>query len=327
MTDIFISYANEDRQVASYLAAKLYEEDGWDIFWDRKIEAGAEWNEEIQRALDNARCVIVLWSAASRKSFWVRGEAAESYEKDVYLPVRIDETDPPRLFRHVQAQSIVAWVEKRNDEEFERLRLAITSRIGKLEMYGNLEQVASGAPVKDTHLHIVHSCWRVDKDTKFGRMPYQIHLIVYGHSSALARIESVEYHLPGYPEGHHTQLGGSLERLFELKELANGFSIAQAHVKIKSQPPGHSKIIRLSRFINMSESGPHLFDDFIRRQDLQSRFRSILRGLPAAEAEAERLLKTLNREEVVRRLMIDGYGRTMAESAVATVVARMSRST
>jgi len=327
MTDIFISYAKEDQQIASDLAARLYEEDGWEIFWDRTIEAGAEWNEEIQRALHNARCVLVLWSVDSRKSFWVRGEAAESYEKDVYLPVRIDETDPPRLFRHVQAQSIAGWVGKRNDEEFDRLRLAIASRIGKLEMYGNLEQVANGAPVKDTHLHLVHSCWRVDKESKFGRMPYQIHLIVYGHITALARIESVEYHLPGYPEGHHTQPGGPPESLFELKELANGFSIVQAHVKLNSQPPGHSRILRLSRLINMSESGPRLFDDFIRRNNLHSRFREILKGLPAAEAEAERLLKTLDREAVVRWLMNDGYGETMAESAVAAVAARISHST
>ncbi len=276
MTDIFISYAKEDRQVASDIALKLNEEDGWEIFWDRKIEAGAEWNEEIQRALHNARCVLVLWSVNSRKSFWVRGEAAESYEKDVYLPVRIDETDPPRLFRHRQAQSIAGWVGKRNDEEFDRLRSAIASRIGKLEMYGNLEKVTDGEPVKDTHLHLVHSCWRVDKESKSGQMPYQIHLIVYGHSTALTRIESVEYRLPGYPEGHHTQLGGPPESLFELKELANGFSIVQAHVKLKDQPPGHSKILRLTRFINMSESGPRLLDDFVHRQNIDNRFSKIL---------------------------------------------------
>ena len=96
-------------------------------------------------------------------------------------------------------------------------------------------------------------------------MPYEIHMIVYGHPTALARIESVEYHLPGYPEGHDRQAGGPPERLFELKELANGFSIAQAHVRLHSQPSGHPGVLKLSRFINMSESEPRLFDDFIRR--------------------------------------------------------------
>jgi hypothetical protein len=265
MTDIFISYAREDWPVAKSLAAKL-REDGWEVFWDRRIEAGAEWNEEIQRTLRDARCVLVLWSAASRKSFWVQGEAAESCERDSYVPVLIDETEPPRLFRHVQAQSLAKWVEQDEAEELSRLRSAIASRIGELPMSGNLERVADEEPVTDAHLHLVHSCWRVDKETKFGRMPYQIHLIVYGHRSALARIKSVEYRLPGYPAGHDRQVGGPPERLFELMELANGFSIAQAHIHLHSQPPGHPRVLRLSRFINMTESGPRLFDDFIRRR-------------------------------------------------------------
>lgn len=266
VTDIFISYATDDRAVAADLASQLHEEDGWEVFWDRKIEAGAEWSQELQRRLENARCVLVLWSRNSRKSFWVQGEAAKAFERDVYLPVCVDDSGPPRLFRESQALSIKEWVNGREISALDQLRHAINSRIGHLEMYGNLEKVADGEPVTAAHLHLIHSSWRVDRDTPFGKMPYQIHLIVFGHYSATARIESVEYRLPGYPEGHQIQQGGPPERLFELKELANGFCIAQAHVRLMGQPAGHPKIIRLSRLINMSESGPRLFDDFVRRR-------------------------------------------------------------
>ena len=190
MTNIFISYAKENRSVAKRLAAELYEE-GWRIFWDRRIEAGAEWNEEIQRELHDASWVLVLWSADSRKSLWVRGEAADAFERDSYVPVRIDETEPPRLFRHVQTLSIAKWVQQNDADELSQLKSAFASRINELPMYGNLERVTEGEPVTDAHLHLVHSCWRVDKLTSFGRMPYQIHLVVYGHGTALARIESV----------------------------------------------------------------------------------------------------------------------------------------
>jgi TIR domain len=263
--DIFISYAKADRSVAERLATEL-REDGWAVFWDRRIEAGAEWNEEIQRALHQARCVLVLWSAVSRQSFWVRGEAADSFELDSYLPVVIDESAPPRLFRHVQAQSIAQWVGHKDADDLTRLKIAIRSRIGELPMYGNLEKAAEGEPVTNAHLHLVHSCWRVDKETRFGLMPYQIHLIVYGHRTALARIESVEYLLPGYPAGHDRQAGGPAERLFELMELASGFCIAQALVHLARQPPGHPRVLRLTRFVNMSASGPRLLDDFLRRR-------------------------------------------------------------
>jgi hypothetical protein len=211
--------------------------------------------------------VIVLWSESSGKSFWVPGEAAYAVEKDSYVPVRIDEAETPRLFRHLQALSIARWVQKKDASELIQLKAAIASRIGELPMYGNLERVDAGEPVTDAHLHLVHSCWRVDKQTKaFGLMPYQIHLVVYGHRTALARIEKVEYRLPGYPKGYDRHVGGPPERLFELMELANGFSIAQAYVHLHSQPPGQPKVLRLSRFINMSESGPRLLDDLIRRR-------------------------------------------------------------
>ena len=101
-------------------------------------------------------------------------------------------------------------------------------------------------------------------------MPYQIHVIVYGDLSALKRIESVEYFLPGYPKGHNHKIVSTPDCLFELKELANGFCIIQANVHLQPQPQGGPKILRLSRFINMSESGPRLFDDFISRVQLKA---------------------------------------------------------
>jgi hypothetical protein len=55
----------------------------------------------------------------------------------------------------------------------------------------------------------------------------------------------------------------------------------------------------------------------------QSRFTQIIKSLPVAEAQAEAWLQTLEPNEVVRRLMNDGYGEAMAESAVASAAARL----
>jgi len=256
---------SSDRNIAKYLAEEL-ENDGWDVFWDRKIEAGSEWNNDLQRALENTSCVIVLWSKKSKKSFWVQGEAANAFERDVYLPVLIDQTIPPELFKHVQTPSLHHWVQdNEDDEELVKLKSTISSRIGALPMYGNLMSVADGDPVNINHLQIVHSCWRVNKLSRTGVMPYQIHVIIFGHDTALERIDYVEYKLPGYPKGHERQRGGSREKLFELMELANGFSIIQADIHLKNKPKGSKKVLHLSRLVNMSESGPRLLNDFIRR--------------------------------------------------------------
>ena len=75
MSDIFISYANDDRPRAQALAETL-EGQGWSVWWDRVIPAGRTFDEVIEEALDESKCIIVLWSTRSVKSRWVRTEAA-----------------------------------------------------------------------------------------------------------------------------------------------------------------------------------------------------------------------------------------------------------
>ena len=62
--DIFLSYAREDQvRVASVMMA--LEAHGWSVFWDRRIPAGQTWRSHMGQALDQARCVVVVWSEHS----------------------------------------------------------------------------------------------------------------------------------------------------------------------------------------------------------------------------------------------------------------------
>jgi hypothetical protein len=56
-----------------------------------------------------------------------------------------------------------------------------------------------------------------------------------------------------------------------------------------------------------------------------TRLRGLLKGLPAAEEEAERLLASCDRQDAVRSLVTAGFGQIMAETAVATAAARMGK--
>src|SRR5438309_8056582 len=96
MNEIFISYATEDRERAQLLAAVLSER-GWDIWWDREIPLGKSFDEVIEKALAQARCVIVLWSAVSVTSEWVRNEASEGKRRGILLPVFMETST--RLWR------------------------------------------------------------------------------------------------------------------------------------------------------------------------------------------------------------------------------------
>src|SRR6188508_2064980 len=73
---VFVSYTHEDRAKAKVLADGLSAR-GWSVWWDRTIPPGRTFDEVIEEALDDAQCVVVLWSTTSIASNWVRAEAAE----------------------------------------------------------------------------------------------------------------------------------------------------------------------------------------------------------------------------------------------------------
>jgi hypothetical protein len=131
MSDIFISYAREDQQRAEMLAQTL-ESRGWSIFWDRTIPIGKTWRETIGSELDDARCVIVLWSKISIKSAWVQDEADEAKRRGVFVPVLIENVQPPMGFRSIQAAHLENWDGTESTQAFRRLITDIAAVIRPL---------------------------------------------------------------------------------------------------------------------------------------------------------------------------------------------------
>src|SRR5262245_19718421 len=98
MADIFLSYASDDRETARQLAEELARH-GWSVWWDRKIPLGQAFDTVIEKALNDAKCVIVLWSSHSVKSLWVRNEASAAEARGILLPVFVEEVPAPLAFR------------------------------------------------------------------------------------------------------------------------------------------------------------------------------------------------------------------------------------
>src|SRR5690348_7116253 len=126
MSDIFISYASEDRPRAEMLA-KALEGRGWSTFWDRTIPIGKTWRETIGRELNSARCVIVLWSKTSIESGWVQEEADDAKRRGVLAPCLIENVQPPIGFRSIQAAHLENWDGTETTQEFDRLVTDITA--------------------------------------------------------------------------------------------------------------------------------------------------------------------------------------------------------
>jgi formylglycine-generating enzyme required for sulfatase activity len=128
MSDIFISYAREDRPRAEAIAQAL-EGHGWSVWWDWNIPAGKTFRHVIQQQLDKARCVIVLWSATSVTRKWVIEEASEGEERGILVPVLIEKVRPPLGFRSIQAADLITWQGDTTAPTFLRLRTDITALI------------------------------------------------------------------------------------------------------------------------------------------------------------------------------------------------------
>lgn len=110
MSDIFISYAREDTAVADALARALAKH-GWRVFVDRAaIPAGTRFDDWIDAALRETRCVLVLWSESSVESDWVKNEAHEGLDRNILVPVTLTEgIRIPLAFRRRQSRSLSGW--------------------------------------------------------------------------------------------------------------------------------------------------------------------------------------------------------------------------
>lgn len=159
MADIFISYKREDRDWAETLAEAL-EEQGWTTWWDTSLSAGDIFDDVIEAELDKAHCVIVLWSAASIKSHWVRTEAGEGLERGILVPVFIEKVRPPLAFRRIHTADLAGWSGVSNETSFKRLVYDVKRVIGPASRPEELEEQASTQPaVVPAPKSSVHKGW------------------------------------------------------------------------------------------------------------------------------------------------------------------------
>jgi serine/threonine-protein kinase len=126
MSDVFISYKAEDRRRVQPLVQAL-QSDGYSVWWDQHINTGEEWRQTIERQLDAAKCVIVVWSKHSvgPEGQFVRDEATRAQQRRVYVPVTIDNVRIPLGFGESQATSLRGWRGDPSDERYQTVLSAV----------------------------------------------------------------------------------------------------------------------------------------------------------------------------------------------------------
>lgn len=116
MSHVLVSYKREDELRVSRLIRAL-QQHGLIIWWDQGLPGAEEWRKNIETALEQAGCVIVVWTEGSvgPDGGFVRDEASRALARGVLVPVRLDRVAPPLGFGELQAIDLSHWKSNPND--------------------------------------------------------------------------------------------------------------------------------------------------------------------------------------------------------------------
>lgn len=127
MADVFISYKREERAQVERVAERL-KGLGLSVWFDSRLPTGESFDEEIDREVHAAKCVLVCWSPGAVQSQWVRAEAAIGRERDVLATVMLAPTRLYPPFNLIHTVDLSKWQGADTDPAW----LATIGRIGAL---------------------------------------------------------------------------------------------------------------------------------------------------------------------------------------------------
>ena len=130
MADVFVSYARSDKERVAPLVAAI-EAQGWSVWWDPAIDAGQQFDDQIEAELKAAKAVLVVWTPTSAASRWVRGEAREAADRGTLVPVRFDGASLPMDVRAIHTTDLDGWGEDTASAQFQSLLRALTAMIAR----------------------------------------------------------------------------------------------------------------------------------------------------------------------------------------------------
>ncbi len=144
VAEIFLSYNRED-QARAKLFAEAFEAQGFKVWWDVGLKAGEAYDQVTEKALREAKAVVVLWSKRSVESRWVRAEATLADRNKTLVPCMIEPCERPIMFELTQTAELSHWQGDADD----RLWQAFLGDVRRFVTRGgaNPSPPPSGAPL------------------------------------------------------------------------------------------------------------------------------------------------------------------------------------
>ena len=193
MADVSLSYAPEDSAFAGRLASAL-SASGW------VVSSAAVPNKAAGD--DLAACVLVLWSHAATKSYWVSGEVIEALRHDRLVAVMVRGTVliPPD-YSGLHSVDLSDWDEGQPQQhpEFLRLNKLIAHKVRSAKaptkatrkVRNTPSPGTPGPPTKKTAFPLLFLCYRREDTQDAADRLHERLERAYGESSVFMDIDSV----------------------------------------------------------------------------------------------------------------------------------------
>ncbi|HEX3161644.1 MAG TPA: toll/interleukin-1 receptor domain-containing protein, partial [Pseudolabrys sp.] len=127
--DVFISYARSSEDEANRIA-RLLREKGFSVWRDDELPAHRAYSDVIEERLKSAKAVVVLWSAESAKSHWVRAEADTAREAGTLVQASLDGSLPPMPFNQIQCADFKGWGGDTGSPGWHKLEGSVAALVG-----------------------------------------------------------------------------------------------------------------------------------------------------------------------------------------------------
>ena len=138
--DVFVSYARPSEEDARRIVELLRQKD-FSVWRDDELPAHRAYSDVIEERLKSAKAVVVLWSAESAKSHWVRAEADSAREAGTLVQATLDGGLPPMPFNQIQCADLKGWKGDAASPAWQKLEASVAALVA-----GTAEQTGGAAP-------------------------------------------------------------------------------------------------------------------------------------------------------------------------------------
>jgi photosystem II stability/assembly factor-like uncharacterized protein len=143
--DVFISYSSEDKAVADSVVAALEQNQIRCWYAPRDIKPGADWGEEIAKAINVSSVFLLIFSSSANRSQRVLDELNLAILREVViLPFRIEKLDPSGAMllhlssRHWLDAFVPSW-----EKHLDSMVNSVSSNLGTAERAADVDDARS----------------------------------------------------------------------------------------------------------------------------------------------------------------------------------------